>query len=282
MLTVTAAQHGREVNGLEVCRRLLGWIAGRPLRGPVQVFPIANPPAVEAVSQTVPGEKQNPNRVWPGRADGTTTERIAAALAPHIARSDYLVDLHGWSDWTVRAALVPSSRHEAALALARAFGLECIYCNRDGFQRGNLKTFAAGEGVVGIGIELTPQWRLSEDSVEAGLRGVINVLKHLDMLPGRPVPPRRQWLYTAETPRADVLARKAGLYVQAVSPGAAVRKGAVLGRLCGLDDLKPIQEVRAPIAGLLVNAGPCRGGVECSIVEAGAMLAQVWQAKRLR
>lgn len=105
-LTVTAAQHGREINGIESVRRLLEWIAGKPLRGTLQVFPVVNRPGVQAVQQTVPGESQNLNRVWPGSSDGTVTERIAAAIAPHVVRSDYLIDLHGWSNLTVPAALV--------------------------------------------------------------------------------------------------------------------------------------------------------------------------------
>ena len=42
-----------------------------------------------------PWDWKNLNRVYPGRPDGTNTERIASAITQEvIERSDYLVDLH--------------------------------------------------------------------------------------------------------------------------------------------------------------------------------------------
>ena len=280
-LTITAAQHGRELNGVEAARRVVEWLDGRKLSGTVQVFPVVNPPAVRAASQTVPGEKQNPNRIWPGDRNGTATERIAAAIAPYIAKSDYLVDLHGWSDWTVSTALVGRADDSAAVAMARAFGLEFVYCNLDGHHAGNLKTFAEGCGITCIGVELTPQWRIRSESVESGLRGLVNVLRHLRMLSGRPQRPKRQWLYTAATPRRSIRAGTDGLYVQKVRPGTPVRKNRLLGCLYRTDTLRLAQEVRAPISGVVINIGPCRNAVECNVVLQGAMLAEVWKADPL-
>ncbi|GAG16382.1 unnamed protein product, partial [marine sediment metagenome] len=128
-VTITAAQHGRELNGIEVARRIMEWGQGKRLRGTLQVFPVVNPPAVEAVSQTVPGETQNLNRIWPGREKGTVTERIAAAVAPYVAESDYLIDLHCWSQWSVSTALISSLEGRPALDLARAFGLRFVFSN---------------------------------------------------------------------------------------------------------------------------------------------------------
>lgn len=281
-LTVTAAQHGRELNGIEAVRRLLRRVEHEPIAGTLQLFPVVNPPAVQAVRQTLPGNSQNPNRVWPGSPTGTNTERLLAAVAPHIIASDYLVDLHGWSDWTVDVVLTGSATEPRILELAEVFGLGFIFCNAGGFQPGNLKTFAWEHDVVPIGIELTPQWRLREAAVEAGCRGLLNVMRHVGMLPGKPDVPALQWRYQTDTPHEDLLAEGDGLFVQAHTVGAAVSAGEVLGRLYALDTLELIQEVQAPIDGVLINLGPCHQGVECNRVPAGAMLAQVWQAEQIR
>lgn len=280
-LTVTAAQHGRELNGIEAVRRLLEGVRHEPLLGTLQLFPVVNPPATRSVRQVVPGETQNLNRIWPGDAAGTNTERIAAAVAPHVAASDYLVDLHGWSDWTVDVVLTGSRADKPILDLARAFGLPFVFCNVDGFQPGNLKTWARANGCVAIGVELTPQWRLREAAVQAGLRGLINVLRYVRMLPGEPEPPPRRWVYDTHTEHVDLLAEQAGLWVQRCTPGAEVRKGELFGELFDLDTLEAVQAVRSPMDGVVINIGPCHEGVECNTVPQGSMLAQVWAAEPL-
>ncbi|MFW6060196.1 MAG: succinylglutamate desuccinylase/aspartoacylase family protein [Phycisphaeraceae bacterium] len=279
-LTITAAQHGRELNGIEAARRVIEQLPGEPLRGTVQVFPVVSPPSVHAVSQVVPGDTQNINRIWPGHADGTNTERIAAALAPLIVQADALVDLHGWTDWTVCATLCGSCEHELTHRMARAFGLPCTYCTTNGFQPGNLKTYAQQQGLLAIGAELTPQWRLSEPSVQGGVRGLMNVMRHLGMLPGEPALPETQWHYRADTPRETVNAAQAGLFTRSGEIGTWVEESALLGRLYDYQTLRCVQEVRAPIEGLLVNLGPCHNGVESNTVPEDAMLAEVWRAER--
>ncbi len=281
-LTVTAGQHGRELNGIEAARRLMRHIVDQPLSGTLQIFPMVNPPGIAAVSQEVPGESQNLNRIWPGDAAGTVTERIAAAVAPYVAGSDYLIDMHGWSDWSVCAMLLSATDGKAALELAQSFGLSCHYINLNGFQPGNLKTFASRNGVVPVGVELTPQWRLNPRHVDRGFDGLLGSLRHLGMLPGISSPAEVRYFYDGETEHVDMIAEAPGLYVQESSAGKWVDTGELLGYLYGLDSLDLLREVRAPCAGLLVNNGPClASGIESNIVPTGAMLAQVWQARRI-
>lgn len=280
-LTITAGQHGRELNGIEAVRRFLAWIESAPFHGRVEVFPVVNPPAVAAVRQVVPGETQNINRIWPGDAQGTMTERIAAAVAPFVAETDFLVDLHGWSDWTVCVVLTADAEDQDVAAMARAFGLGYVFCNAAGFQPGNLKTWAKRNGATAIGIELTPQWRLREEAVRAGVRGLINVMKHCGLLDGELELPERQWRYTASTPRCDLMCEHAGLWVQACVPGDTVRAGDTLGHVYSYQTLQLLQRVVSAIDGVVINAGPCHESVECNTVQPGCMLAQVWAAEAI-
>lgn len=280
-LTITAAQHGRELNGIESVRRLLEWLPTQPLCGRLQVFPVVNPPAVMNVRQVVPGETQNINRIWPGDRQGTNTERIAAAVAPYITESDYLIDLHGWSNWTVDVVLTGTREPGPIMDIAKAFGLPFIFCNVEGFQPGNLKTFAKNHDVIAIGLELTPQWRLREEAVQYGFQGIQNVLIHLNMLPGSPKRPFKQWLYHTHTPHTDVIAEHAGLWVQNSIPGQPVQQNDLLGCLYSYETLKCIQKVHSPQNGILINIGPCHESIECNTIKAGNMLAQVWSAETI-
>ncbi len=280
-LMVTAGQHGRELNGIEAVRRWMRWVEREPFRGRIEVFPVVNPPGVGAVRQVVPGETQNLNRIWPGDAEGTTTERIAAAVAPFVTRADFLVDIHGWSDWTVGVVLTADGEDEAVAAMARAFGMGFVFCNARGFQPGNLKTWAKEHGATAIGIELTPQWRLREEAVAAGFRGLINTMKHCGLLDGEPELPARQWRYTASTPHCSLMCERAGLWVQERWPGDVVAKGEVLGHVYSYETLGVTQRVVSEMDGVVINAGPCHESVECNTVRPGAMLAQVWAAEAM-
>jgi len=280
-LTITAAQHGRELNGVEACRRLIDQLADTPLRGTVQIFPVVNPPAIDQVRQVVPGETQNLNRIWPGDENGTNTERLAAAVAPYIVESDWLIDLHGWSDWTVDVVLTGTADDPDVLDLARACGLGYVFCNVDGFQPGNLKTYARQHGVIPVGFELTPQWRLREAAVALGVRGLLNGLKHAGLIDGDPELPETQWRYQTDTEHAEVNAEQGGLFLQHATVGARVKQDELLGELVDYATLQVVQQVVSPIEGVLINLGPTRDGIETNTVTAGAMLAQVWAATEM-
>lgn len=69
------------------------------------VIHMANPPAFYAKRQYVsPLDAKNLNREFPGRRDGTPTERVAAVIAETLAQASFWVDLHGGD---IHEALVP-------------------------------------------------------------------------------------------------------------------------------------------------------------------------------
>ena len=95
-----AAQHGREINGSSVLRRLHDELVDRdePLSGTLVAVPVADPLTFDHVSYTTPeafdATNGNMNRCWPGDPDGTLHERMAAALWDYAGEADYIVDLH--------------------------------------------------------------------------------------------------------------------------------------------------------------------------------------------
>jgi hypothetical protein len=88
------ATNTRAITALQ---RLRQSIDPRALRGTLILVHIANPPSF--YGRTIyasPADGKNLNRVFPGRPDGTLSERIAYAITTQvIAKADFLVDLHG-------------------------------------------------------------------------------------------------------------------------------------------------------------------------------------------
>ncbi|MER8996015.1 succinylglutamate desuccinylase/aspartoacylase family protein [Mesorhizobium sp. M0678] len=80
-LLITAGCHGNELEGPIVARRLLDWLPRAQECGRVIIVPVLNPPALKAWSRNSPVDGLNLNRVFPGRADGSISERIADAVS---------------------------------------------------------------------------------------------------------------------------------------------------------------------------------------------------------
>lgn len=95
--------HGDEYEPQVVLRRLISDIAVEDVRGRLIIIPTINPPASQRGRRISPVDGQNMNRTFPGKADGTGTERLSAFLHDEVfAQADLLVDVHaGGEDYRV-------------------------------------------------------------------------------------------------------------------------------------------------------------------------------------
>src|SRR3712207_3824888 len=95
-LALVAGTHGSEVAPILALQRVRASLDPAQLRGTVILVHVANVPSY--LRRTIyysPIDGKNLNRVYPGRADGTVSERIAYAITNEVIdRSDYLVDMH--------------------------------------------------------------------------------------------------------------------------------------------------------------------------------------------
>lgn len=127
-LLVTAGVHGAEFCSIEAALRLLQTDPGE-IRGTIVVLPILNVEGFKARSIGVmPEDGKNLNRSFPGRADGTVSERLAAWLVENVYPNvDAYLDLHGGdlTEEILPIAIFPEGSKPSE-SLARAFGLPMI------------------------------------------------------------------------------------------------------------------------------------------------------------
>jgi uncharacterized protein len=281
-LYVQAAQHGREVNGCEVLRRLHDRIDPQEMRGKLVVVPVADPLTFDHVSYTTPevldSINPNMNRVWPGDPDGTLHSRMAARLWEYAGEADAIVDLHTGGP-TMLTHVVFMEGDEDSRALAEAFGTDILLGEEAGEEAdeewgqrnfaGKLRVAATQEGIPSITPELAYNKWLVEEAIEIGLRGMENVLADLDMTDG-----------TVEENGKKILARNHLGRVQAVTSGLfrahpdrelgePLRPGDPLGTLYDPATYEVLQEAEADREGILyaiareatVTAGDSLGNV---------------------
>jgi len=193
---IGALIHGDELSGAEVIRRVLREeVDPGILRGAVIAIPIQNPMAFRTSSYHSLEDGLNANRIFPGDPTETLTNRAVAVISEHaINQSDYVIDLHCNARHSVLFNFVRTGSSPAAREserLSKVFGFTTVLSEAKqhgfGFEErlsGLMADYSLREGKPTLTVELTPTHDWEESSIDAGVRGVLNVLRDLDMLPG--------------------------------------------------------------------------------------------------
>jgi predicted deacylase len=229
---VTGGVHGGEYPAIEAAIRLARDLEPEQISGRLAIVHVYGISAFHARLQyLVPEDGKNPNRVFPGRAVGTVSERMAAALMGTLASgADAWIDLHGGD---IHEALEPFTIFSdagapdivsKARAMAEAFGIRHIIKSQS--ITGGTYGAATSWGVPAILAEAGGVGQLDEPSVAVHLNGLRNVLRLLGVLPGGPaaVPPpmyltRFAWLRSEHR----------GCWYPAVRAGERVAQGQPVG-----------------------------------------------------
>ena len=186
-LFLQAASDGDELNGVGVVRRVVPRLDPTELAGTVLVVGVANYFAYQVAEHRNPIDDTKLNRAYPGDESGTSSERIAAATFEVARRADLILDLHQGSTSRmideVRVRCGTRHRlHEECLELAKVFG--CGFVLDQKGPDGQLARAAPDEGIPTVDPELGGAVGWDEDSIQAGVEGVFNVLRYYDFLSG--------------------------------------------------------------------------------------------------
>jgi predicted deacylase len=260
VLALIAGNHGYEYPPILALQKLRGSIDAAQLSGSVILVHVANMPSF--LGRTVyfsPVDGKNLNRVYPGRRDGTVSERIAWAITGEvIAKADYVLDLHcgDGNEWLrpyVYQMVTADERLNAAMArLALAFGIDHILIDRsrpvDPANSLYCSNTAITRGKPGLTIESGGLGMSDDASVDAIVAGVRGVMRELRMTAAGPAPVAKPvYLDPAEV----VASPATGILYWLVEPDQMVTKGTVLARITDFFG-QTIAEVAAPLDGLVL------------------------------
>lgn len=250
VLMVTAAIHGDELNGVDVIRRLLGAKFLNQMRGTLIAVPVVNVFGFIYKSRYLP-DRRDLNRCFPGSENGSLGSRMAWLLKTEVLdKADFAIDLHTGA---VHRSNLPQIRanlkNPTTKELATAFGVPVVI--NSVLSSGTLRDTAEGQGVPMITYEAGEALRFDEYAIRAGLRGVRNVMRHLNMLP-----PSRSKKPKAEPAIALsstwVRANTNGVFRPVVALGESLEKGQVLGYINSPFNLD-YTEVLSSCAGILIG-----------------------------
>lgn len=227
-LLVSAAIHGDEINGIEIIRRLLKHKALKQIRGALVAVPIVNVYGVIGHSRYLP-DRRDLNRCFPGSDSGPLAHRIAHVFMNEIvSQCTNGIDIHTGA---LHRSNLPQVRanldDEETSRLAHAFGVPVLI--NASVRDGSLREAAAEAGIPMLLYEAGEALRFDEISIRAGVRGVLNVMRALDMLPA--APKRTTHHYEPYIARSSTWMRapESGLLRTMTPLGAHVKKGDLLG-----------------------------------------------------
>jgi N-alpha-acetyl-L-2,4-diaminobutyrate deacetylase len=267
-----AGNHGDEYEGQVALRKLAQSLHPQDITGRVIILPGLNFPAVKAGTRTSPIDRGNMNRVFPGRPDGTVTEKIADYVARHLLPlADLVADLHSGGktlEFLPFAAchLLPDKAQEArCIAAMEAFGAPYAMTMLELDAVGMLDSAVEELGKVFVTTELAGGGTLTRRTLAIAERGLRNLLVHLGILPGKVEASTSRRLSMPDG-ECFVIGQDHGLIEPCVDLGERVSAGQTIARIHDLERMdRAPAEYRARRDGLLaarhfpglVQSGDC-------------------------
>ncbi len=188
---LTGANHGDEYEGPVALQGLACDLTADRVSGRVIIVPYMNTPAFRAARRTSPLDGGNLNRLFPGRPDGTATEKIADFFMESLVpTADLVLDFHSGGktlDFVPFAAahLLDDPMQEAACFEAmKAFNAPYSMALREIDAVGMFDTAVEEAGKVFVSTELGGGGTVTARSARIARRGAENVLKHAGILAG--------------------------------------------------------------------------------------------------
>lgn len=260
VLYLNSGTHGDEPEGTLAIIDIVQEIDPQALRGTVVGVPVLNVSAfIGKASIDVAGVRETPldwknlARVFPGRPDGTFTERLAHAVCAEILpRVNYAIDFHsggtrGTSHLISGFVGAEGALGQKSLEVAKLFPIETLW------RVSPWAKFASAcveRGIPVVVIETTGQGRADAHDVELLKVGVRNVMRFLRMVNGtvENLPEARRCIDT----ETYLYASAGGILRPSVKTGEMIRQGQALGIVIDIFGLVN-EEIRSPLDGIVTG-----------------------------
>ncbi len=238
----TGGNHGDEYEGPIALHDLAAKLDPASIRGRIIILPAMNAPAFRSGTRTSPIDGGNLNRAFPGRPDGTPTQKIADYVTRHLLPlADCVLDFHSGGktlDFLPLAAchILPDKALEArcraaVLAFGAPYALQMVEMDAVGM----FDTTAEAMGKTFVTTELGGAGTATPRSIAVAKRGLRGFLAHAGILPREDAPSGAVsestiWL---DMPDGDcfLVSEEEGLMEPLVTLGDEVARGEVVAQI---------------------------------------------------
>ncbi len=260
VLALVSGVHGTEYASIIALEKLIGLLNPAGISGTVIIVPLVNIPSFEQkVPHVNPVDGKSMNRMYPGKMDGTQTDRASFLITKQVVEQcDHLIDLHGgdldeslrpYSYWTKTGN---EKQDRISREMVLAFGLDHIIIStdrpKDPQSSRYLENTATTRGKPSITVEAGHAGTVEAEDVGALVNGCMGVMRYLKMLPGSATMVEHPvWIENVVTLTSD----QTGIFYPLVRRGTFVERGMKVGYVTDyLGDT--IFDARAPAAGIVL------------------------------
>lgn len=272
---ITAGIHGAEYVGIEAATRLHRSLDPAKMNGTVVVLPTINVSAFQNPTAFVnPIDGLNPNRSFPGDADGSITRRLVHVIYNEvIPKANFHVDLHGGDlteslqPFTIFSRIGNPEVDKKSEEMAKIYGVKNIWVNAN--YSGTSSEAVSKLGIPSIVAEAGKLGTYSDEDIQTHVTGLNNLLMYAGILEGKPKPPPNQSLFDESI---YIRPKHGGVFHPNVQAGEKVSKDQTLAYITDIWG-DTIEEIRSPTNGVVRILLPKR------TVNTGDEVYRIWVAK---
>ncbi len=190
VIWLTGCIHGDEVTGIVTIQEIFKKIQRKHLlRGAVHAFPLMNPIGFETGSRNITLSREDLNRAFPGKKNGSLAERIADRIFTTIIQTspNLVLDLH--NDWmkSIPYTIIdphPGTSHKQSYEKSKTIAEKTCFLvvlETEDVER-SLSYSLLRHDIPALTIELGESHVVNEKNVEYGVKSILSILNYLEMI----------------------------------------------------------------------------------------------------
>lgn len=273
-ISIVTGIHGDELEGQYVCFELQRRIHAEKehLTGIVDIYPAMNPLGIDSITRGIPAFDLDMNRLFPGNIDGNMTEYIAAGIIDDVSGSDCVLDIHASNIYLTEIPQIRINElHEETLVpLAKETNIDFIWVH--GASTVLESTFAYSLNSTGtptLVVEMGVGMRITKTYGDQLVEGILNLMHSMGIWSGSVKKPRKPIISRDPEDVSYLNASVGGLFIPEVNHWVELSKGDLIGRIVDPLSGNVLDEVTAPVDGILFTIR------EYPIVDEGSLMGRL-------
>lgn len=277
-ISVVSGIHGDELEGQYVCFLLGQWLRENPekIRGTIDIYPAINSLGLDSITRSIPFYGVDLNRTFPGSKNDFLPAQIADGVVEVMRGSDIAVDIHSSNIFLreIPQVRIAKSQEKMLVPLANLLNIDFVWVHDAVTVLES--TFAHAMNTIGtktLVVEMGVGMRLGKAYGHQLLDGLLNLMAHEGILDIDPLDVR----FPIQSHVGEVAylnASSPGLFVPAMEHCQVIKKGSLVGHIVSPLSGEILDDVIAPIGGILftIRAYP--------IVYEGSLLGRIFGEKQ--
>lgn len=273
-ISVVTGIHGDELEGQYVCYELLRRIKNEPekLTGIVDVYPAMNPLGIDSITRGIPAFDLDMNRLFPGNSEGDMTEYLASKIISDVLGSDVCIDIHASNIYLTEIPQIRINElhQERLVPLAEQLNLDFIWVH--GASTVLEETFAYSlnsRDVPTLVVEMGVGMRTTKEYCIQMVDGIMNLMKQMGIWSGEVKAPRKSIISVDPDDVVYLNAGSSGVFIQEAKHWTTLKKGELIGKIINPLEGEVVEEVVAPIDGVLFTIR------EYPVVDEGSLMGRM-------